>query len=541
MKSFIVVLTIAIAAAAFFAGVTTGVIDAPWRAKEAPAPLTAPGFSVDPEKAAVDVESASGVLIGYLEDGVRIFKGVPYAAAPVGDLRWRAPAKAPAWEGTRSAQSFGYDCLQNRASWDPSLSLMEMSEDCLTLNVWTASDNAAPAPVMVWIHGGGFVMGSASQDIFDGAALAKKGAVIVTFNYRLGRFGFFAHPDLTKEAAGGPTGNFGLMDQIAALRWVRENISAFGGDPDNVTIFGESGGGASVAHLMAIGEASGLFHKAIIQSGGGRLKWAPIQKHGADEGAEAAGVAYSKSLKGSGDSLAQLRSLPAQTILGEVSFSKLRSKTYSGPMIDGGLVKREFLQSFADGVESKTPMIVGANSAELNHMPGIAKFLIRRGVKKALKPQLKDIENAYGGKRDLNKNIINDWGFVEPARTLARRHETNGAPAWLYEFDYVHAALRDKFEGARHASDMAFVFGTVGKDGVAATDEDRRASDQIAAYWVAFARDGTPAPAGLPEWPQYDAAADERMTFASTGPAMKTVRNAAALDLIASASDGEGK
>lgn len=527
-----------LAAAAAYAGVKLGVIQSP-TASEASRPiLVAPRASVDPLKTPADAETGAGVVRGYVERDVRIFLGIPYAAAPVGDLRWRAPAPAPHWDGVRAAQSFGFDCLQNRAKWDPSLSQMAMSEDCLTLNVWSPAATETPAPVMVWIHGGGFVMGSASQDIFDGAALARKGVVVVTFNYRLGRFGFFAHPDLTREAGGGPTGNFGLMDQIAALRWVKENIAAFGGDPANVTIFGESGGGASVAHLMAIDEARGLFHKAIIQSGGGRLKWAPLKETGKDKGAEAAGLSFAQSLKGEGETLEALRELPAETVLGEVSFSKLRSKTYSGPMIDGALVKREFLESFAEGLEAGVPMIAGANSAELNHMPGIAKFLIGRGVKKALKADLKAIETAYGGKRALNHNIINDWGFVEPARTLARRHSANGAAAYLYEFDYVHTNVRDKFEGARHASEMAFVFGTVGRDGVQATDEDRRVAEEIAAYWVAFARTGAPAPDGLAPWPSYDARVDERMTFGVVGPRMQPVSRAVALDAITKASDG---
>lgn len=539
MKTGLAIIMIGIIAAVIYAGVASGFIETPGSPTADAETLVAPDFSIDPAKAPVDARVVTGFLRGYSEGGVRVFKGVPYAAAPVGDLRWRAPAAAPAWEGVRPAQSFGYDCMQNRAKWDPSLTKRAMSEDCLTLNIWSAAESGDAAPVMVWIHGGGFVMGSGSQEIFNGAELAKKGIVVVTFNYRLGRFGFFAHPGLTAEAAGGPVGNFGLMDQIAALQWIKENISNFGGDPGNVTIFGESGGGASVAHLMAIEKASGLFHRAIIQSGGGRLKWAPLRAIGKDKGAEAAAVAFSKSLKGAGDTIGELRALPAETILGEVSFSKLRSETYSGPIIDGGLVKREFLQSFAEGSEAKIPMIVGANSAELNHMPWIAKFLIKRGVKKALKPKLDQIASAYGARKTFDQNILNDWGFVEPARSLARRHAANGAPAWLYEFDYVHTALRDEFEGARHASEMAFVFGTVGKDGVKASDEDRRVSDELAAYWVAFARDGAPAPAGLPAWAPYDPALDERLTFRAAGPAMLKVRNAAALDAIAAASDVE--
>jgi para-nitrobenzyl esterase len=528
----------AVLVAVLFVGIAAGKISVPGSETSAPVVLVAPSFAVDAAKNPVDVTTAAGVLRGHAGDGVDTFKGIPYAAPPVGDLRWRAPAPAAPWTGVRAAQSFGYDCMQNRVKWDKSLSQMAMSEDCLTLNVWRPQAQDGPLPVMVWIHGGGFVMGSSSQQGFDGAALARRGVVLVTFNYRLGRFGFFAHPLLTAEAAGAPTGNFGLMDQIAALRWVRENIAAFGGDPANVTIFGESAGGASVAHLMSIDDARGHFHKAIIQSAGGRLGWAPFAGKGEDRGAEAAGEAFARSLPGGVDSVVGLRALPAQTVLGKVSFDKLRSEDYSGPMIDGVLVRSEFLESFAHDRQAMIPMIIGVNSAELDHMPAIARFFIRRAIKKGLKPGIEEIEEAYGGASTMNDRIIDDWGFVEPSRSLARRHAAHGARVFYYQFDYVQESLRDRYRGAPHSSEVAYVFGTLDTSGSQVSESDRRVAAQIGDYWTGFARSGLPVAAGLPEWRAYDPSTDERMTFGEAGPRMERLPDAAQLDAITRVSDG---
>jgi para-nitrobenzyl esterase len=532
---------VAVLVAVLFFGIATGKLVIPGSQTNTPPVPVAPTFAIDAAKVPVDVTTMAGVSRGYTGDAVDIFKGLPYAAPPIGDLRWRAPIPVEPWTGIRAAQSFGYDCMQNRVEWDTSMSQMAMSEDCLTLNVWRPQTPDGLLPVMVWIHGGGFVMGSSSQWGFDGAALARRGVVLVTFNYRLGRFGFFAHPLLTAEAAGAPTGNFGLMDQIAALRWVRENIAAFGGDPANVAIFGESAGGASVAHLMSIEDARGLFHKAIIQSGGGRLGWTPFGGEGEDPGAEAAGEAFARSVQGGADTVAALRALPAQTVLGKVSFDKLRSKDYSGPMIDGVLVKTEFLESFARGREAVMPMIVGANSAELDHMSAVARFFIRRAIKKGLEPGIGEIKQAYGDSSTMNDRIIDDWGFIEPSRSLARRHAAIGARAYLYQFDYVQESLRDKFRGAPHSSEVAFVFGTLGTHGRPVSESDRRVAAQIGDYWTGFARSGAPVAGGLPEWPAYDGSTDTRMTFETAGPRMEKVPAAAPLDAITRASDGEFK
>jgi carboxylesterase type B len=497
--------------------------------------LIEPVFVVDPALAAVDAMTNTGMVRGHSMDGLHIFKGIPYAAPPTGDLRWRAPRDVAPWEGVRPAQSFGYDCMQNRLKTDPSRSNFAMSEDCLTVNIWTPSIRSdAPLPVMFWIHGGGFVTGGSTQGILDGAALARRGVVVATFNYRLGRFGFFAHPALTAEANGGPTGNFGVMDQIAALRWVRSNIAGFGGDPENITIFGESAGAASVGHMMCGDDTKGLFQRAIMQSPGGRLRWSTFGPDADGKpGAEQAGEAFVAKLQIEGDVLEKLRALEAETVLGEVSFSKLRSDIYSGPMIDGRLIKREFVECFENGEVSDAPLIIGTNSEELSHMPLIARFFILRGIKKGLKDYLPALKLAYGSTASLNDNMVNDWGFNEPARTIARGHHARGATAYLYSFDYVQTVRRPEFKGAPHASEVSFVFDTLGADGVDTTAEDNAVAARMQEAWSTFAKYAVPAVDSDEQlWRQYDPNNDEVLLISGNGAAMKPVERALALDAI---------
>jgi para-nitrobenzyl esterase len=299
----------------------------PFRAKALAACAIAASLASFPAQAAMvvsrlsslnEVKTATGLVIGAADDDVVAFKGVPYAAAPVGPLRWRAPQPAPAWTTPLKADKVGPLCLQKYDAKDNGVGPLPMSEDCLTLNVWRPFAEAnAPLPVMVWIHGGGFVNGSGTAVLYDGAALARQGVVVVTINYRLGRFGFFAHPALTREAAGAPVANYGLMDQIAALKWVRDNIGGFGGDPRQVTIFGESAGGASVNLLMISPAARGLFKRAITESGLGREVLSRLHETNSlgVPSAEAAGAAFAKSLGVAGDDPAALRALSAEKIL----------------------------------------------------------------------------------------------------------------------------------------------------------------------------------------------------------------------------------
>lgn len=500
-----------------------------------------PATEIDAALDPVAGTTKSGPVIGYEEDGIQIFKGIPFAAAPVGALRWKAPEPVAAWTEPRAAQTFGFDCLQNRPGWDKSQSSMAMNEDCLFLNVWTPQNEASQQslPVMVFIHGGGFVIGSGSQSVFDGSALAKRGVVVVTFNYRVGRFGFFAHPELTEEAAGKATGNFALMDQLAALSWVQDNIALFGGDSNNVTVFGESAGGGSIASLMIAEEAEGLFHKAIIQSGSGRIRWAPLKADGEDKGAEAAGVAFAQKHKLNPPTLSNLRQLSAEAILGEVSFSKLRSKIYAGPMIDGVLVDQNFVEGFSDGRQRQIPMMIGFNSGELSHLGSLPKFLIGRSIKKGLKPHIKEVRAAYGSGKEMNLNLINDWGFLEPAWTMAKAHADAGATAYLYEFDYVPTTLQTKYAAAPHASELPFVFDTLDKYLDDPSAQDREVARRMADAWVQFAKTGSPVTAHLPEWQPQDSASSSLMRITQWGGELASVRNPDAIKALSRAADAK--
>jgi para-nitrobenzyl esterase len=412
-----------------------------------------------------------------------------------------------------------------------------MSEDCLTLNIW-APDRVPPggAPVLFWVHGGGFVQGSASQPALDGSQLARRGVVLVSFNYRLGRFGFFAHPSLMAEAADGPTGNWGMMDQVAALRWVRRNIASFGGNPDRVTLFGQSAGGASVAQLMLDPDVRGLFAGAIIQSGGGRNRWVPLADADKDKPSGLrAGIAFAAEQELDAPDAAALRAIPAADVLGNIGFANLNSKTFSGPMIDGRLVKSDFVDGFIAGREAPVPLIVGSTDRELSHLNFLARFGLRRWAKRELGASLETVRAAYRSPGEFDDNIVNDWGFAEPARTLAASHARHGIPAWLYRFDYVSEARRSEVDGAAHASDVTFVFGTLGREGIVPTAADTAVSRAVQDYWVAFARDGTPAPAGRPVWPAFSLADDRLLRFTAQGPMVGAVQRAAELDAITAA------
>ncbi|WP_293401686.1 carboxylesterase family protein [Phenylobacterium sp.] len=497
-----------------------------------------PAMSQSPPSSGAPVEAQidSGALRGREAGGIKSFKGIPYAAPPVGELRWRAPAAPAAWSGVREADQYGSDCIQNRVSWDKTQSAQPTSEDCLTLNVW-APAAAKKAPVMVWIHGGGFVMGSGSQPIFDGAKLAARDVVVVTFNYRLGRFGFFAHPALTRETAGSATGNFAFMDQVAALEWVKRNIAAFGGDPGNVTIFGESAGGGSVNQLMLAQPARGLFHKAIAQSGGGRdvLPLLSTERAG-KPAAEAVGAAFATKAGVKGEDLSALRALSADKLRGKLDLLNQEADTYSGPMIDGVLVASDVAAGFAAGRQAKVPYLVGANSDELGFLPG---FLRGPMAAKTLKEigAGDEIQAAYGSKSALDAQLTSDVTFVEPARHLAAVQAASGAPTWLYSFGYVPEAKRKSQKGAGHATELAFVFGDLAAAGdIDETPADGAAARLVGDYWTAFARTGDPNGGGRPAWPAYARASDQRLAIGNDGAAASKA-GTAALDALGAHQD----
>jgi para-nitrobenzyl esterase len=470
----------------------------------------------------------SGQLAGVVREGVVAFKGVPYAAAPVGDLRWRPPRAVEPWSGVRNAMQAGPLCMQKINPKDNGVGPPPASEDCLNLDIYAPAEHGASrVPVMFWIHGGGYVNGSGTAALYDGTNLAKQGVVVVSINYRLGRFGFFAHPALTKESPAGPLGNYGLMDQIAALQWVQRNVAAFGGDPGNVTIFGESAGGGSVNHLLVAPGARGLFHKAISQSGVARIEMARLREaHAGYESAEAMGKEFATKLGVAADDVAALRAIAADAI---IAAGDPDIRTAGGPMIDGTIVPERIDVAFAAGRQARIPYLLGSNALEFPPMPGMEE---RFGRLLAFSPpQRARLITAYGGEDPYRTNIISDVLFGEPARYLARQHSTI-APVYLYRFSVLSAGAPTALKAAPHASDRQYVFRTLNASPWPTADMDQRAAEVISAYWVAFARSGDPNGEGRPAWPRYGAASDELLDFTNDGPVVRKTPNAAILDVI---------
>lgn len=451
--------------------------------------------------AAPQVETKLGMLAGSEVDGIRRFFDIPYAQPPVGQLRWRAPRPALPWAGVRAARAFGPICAQERAGLPP----LPMSEDCLTLNVWTPAGAKGPLPVMVWIHGGGFLAGSGREPEFDGTQFARKGVVLVTINYRVGPFGFLAHPGLTAEAAYHSSGNYGILDQILALKWIRANIAAFGGDARNVTIFGESAGSTAVSILQASPLARGLFDKAIGEStsqfdpDGGLIGRKDLK------GAEDYGKAFGEKLGAS--TIAQLRALSMQQILSKF--------TFFWPTERDGYVLPDFVYNiFAQGKQADVPTLIGSNSDEGST---IKKDWVQRTDADAA-----DYDRIYGGLADPLRQSATD-AIEWQMRTWARLQATTGkAPTWLYWFDRAWPGQPER--GAFHGGEMIYVFKTLTIQNQPWTDEDRALSNLMSDYWVNFARTGNPNAAGLPRWPRYDPKAPLLMRLSPDPMAIPTPR-----------------
>ena len=493
--------------------------------------LALPARAAGPDTVTV----AQGALHGAVAGPVASFKGIPFAAPPVGDLRWRPPQPPARWAGVREATAYGPACMQmGQARAGGTIS---QSEDCLVLNVWKPA-NAKPGaklPVMVWIHGGAFIQGAGSSPFYDGTRFAERGVVLVTVNYRLGRLGFFAHPALAAENPKGPLGNYGLMDNVAALKWVKANAAAFGGDPNNVTVFGESAGGILVNFLMATPEAKGLFQKAISQSGFGRSAGRPIA------GAETVGASFASTLgvTGAGPEAAKaLRALTAAQLSAPVS--GLSDPGIPGPIVDGVLVPEPPPAAFAAGREAKVPYIAGGNSWEASLFPQTKDnpeaTLARLGPARAR------VMAAYGSAdpATVAQDLTTETTVIEPDRHLARLHTKNGQKAWVYYFSYLPAAQRATVRGMSHGGEIVYAFSTlpdkpltVGTRTIAAAlPEDRRIAEAMTAYWVAFAKASDPDSAGGVAWPRYDPATDPVLEFAVGGPVVKPHFHQATLDLV---------
>ena len=455
------------------------------------------------------VDTAAGTVRGVDVDGIRFWRGLPYAAPPVGDLRWRPPEQPEPWTGVREAAESGPICLQGQPT-----SLGETgagSEDCLTLDVRRPAGADRPLPVMVWFHGGGFVAGSGSEAIYGGAELARRGVVLVTVNYRLGRLGFLAHPAL--QEGDRRVGNFGLLDQVASLRWVRDNVAAFGGDADRVTIFGQSAGAVSVDALMSSPEAAGLFDRAVAQSGLGRttpLGWEQAMADGQDALA---------ALAGPDPSAEELRSLPAQAV------ARLPLDLLSGeaPVVDD-VLPVSVSDTFAAGDEADVPYLAGTTDLEVGGgfpSPGPAAGRVRDLLLAELRPELLA---AYGDQAELDRHLVADLLFTEPARHLVALHS---GPAFLYRFAIAPQPVLDSAGGAPHSSELAFVFDDVRRQGHPVANAEQLA-DSVADLWVDFATDGEP-----DGWPPADSG--QMMTFTPDGAAAAPDPWAARLDLVQTA------
>jgi len=470
-----------------------------------------------------------GTLVGRTDADVAAFKNIPYAAPPVAERRWRPPGPAPTWDGERDASAYGPLCVQAVPQGDPGVGPLPMSEDCLNLNVWRPAGATEPAPVMVWIHGGGLVNGSGTAALYDGSHLARRGMVVVTLNYRLGRLGFFDHPALAAERpAREAAGNYGLMDVIAALKWVRANIAAFGGDAANVTIFGESAGGAIVNRLMISPPAQGLFDRAIVQSGLGRELQTPLDRRGAFDlpSARERGEVWAH-----GHNLitaADLRAAPAELTLTPPPLFANGDLT----LIDGQIVPGTVVAGFRAGRQATVPYMVGTNSAEFWWMKPTDRNGYGMIDDDMTWLERATITAAYGGQAGFDRGFITDAVFTEPARLLARLHAAAGRPAYLYRFDVSSPDNPEPHGGATHAIERPYVFGTLEMLPYPVTDQDRAVSEAMMGYWTSFARSGDPNGVDRPEWPRAATRDTRLMMFRNAGAEAMVPPEDARLDWI---------
>lgn len=473
--------------------------------------LTVP-IAVDAESAP-QVKTETGIVEGRAKGPVHAFLGIPYAAPPIGELRWKPPAPPEKWSGVRKATEFGARCMQGRLFADMVFRDRGPSEDCLTLNVWAPAKWKAKLPVMLWIYGGGFAAGGTSEPRQDGRNLAKRGVVVVSMNYRLGVFGFFVHPGLAEESGKGAAGNYGLLDQVAALEWVQRNVAAFGGDPGNVTIFGESAGSFSVSALMASPLARGLFHKAIGESG------AAFYSHGLPfktlEEREPEDLTFAESALGV-KTVAELRKVSAQTVL-EASLKKREGQgdLRFSPVVDGYLLLESVPALFAQDRQNDVSLLAGWNRDEGNSSVSEKMTIadLKTRAQKEFGARDEEFLRLYPGRSDEEaRRSLEDfagdqfiawstWKWMEAQKTTGR------SPVYRYRFDFaVPADLKNHHAAAAyHSAEIEYVFGQLDWKDLPWRTEDWALSTQLQNYWVNFAHQGDPNGVGLPKWPAYEA------------------------------------
>ena len=473
----------------------------------------------------LQVKTDNGIVEGKMQGTTRAYLGIPYAAPPVGELRWKAPAPAKAWAGVRPATEFGARCMQGNIFSDMVFRDPGPSEDCLMLNVWTpAKDAKAKLPVMVWIHGGGFVAGASSEPRQDGAKLSENGVVVVSMNYRMGIFGFFELPELMAESGRNSAGNYGLLDQVASLEWVKKNIAAFGGDPANVTIFGESAGSFSVSELMASPLTKGLFHRAIGESGADfptRATAATSLEQTAKDNAE-----YAKKVLGS-DVLKDLRAIPADKLLETVSKPGAERRGPGMVVVDGYFLPRAVKEIFAAGQQNDVPLLAGWNHDEgsgaiLSAKPPLTAASIKELGTKEFGAKAAEFFKLYRAESDAEavrswEDFAGDrfigfgtWKWIEAAATMGKK------PVYRYRFDLAPPddPSREAGMGAFHSCEIEYVFGTLEwRIPDRWRGEDKALSEQVRKYWTNFARNGDPNGTGLPKWPMYKPSGDPEVMY----------------------------
>jgi para-nitrobenzyl esterase len=463
--------------------------------------------------AASPVRTTDGLVEGVssTDSKVRIFKGIPFAAPPVGDLRWKAPQPVAGWSGVKQADAFGPRCMQGRVFDDMIFRDSGPNEDCLYINVWTRAANAsAKLPVMVWIYGGGFQAGAASEPRQDGERLAEKGVVVVSFNYRLGVFGFFAYPDLGKESGRNSAGNYGLLDQDAALKWVQANIANFGGDPRSVTIFGESAGSFSVSALMASPLTEGLFKRAIGESGayfGTTLHPASLSA------SEAQGKRFADS--NGAHTLTELRAKPAADLL---AMSLKEKRIYFSPNLDGYFLPEDVYSIYASGKQRHVPLLAGWNADEGSYLEFfekdaptaqnyVARLHERFGSKADQLLKAYPASNDEQAKRSAQDLMGDQFIAYSTWKWLEMQGSTGASPVYRYRFDEAPPAdpsdPLSASRGAYHSAEIEFVFEALSSKKLPWRAQDRKLSETIATYWSNFAKTGNPNSAGLPHWPEY--------------------------------------